>query len=156
MIKRILFFAIVLSLVAGCDTMGRKEGLGTVVGATAGGILGHQVGRGSGKTAATVAGIFLGGMLGRNIGASLDQYDKELLSKATYNALESQRIGEASEWRNPDTGHRGTVVPTKTYQSATGRYCREFQQTVTIGNEAKEAYGTACRQPDGSWKIISG
>ena len=25
--------------------------------------------------------------------------------------------------------------------------------TVWIGNKSQQAYGTACRQPDGSWKI---
>ena len=155
MVKRSLFFAIILSLVIGCQNLGPKEGLGTVVGATAGGILGSQVGRGSGRVAATVAGIFLGGMLGRDIGASLDRLDRELLSRATYNALESQPIGESSQWRNPDTGNSGAVIPTRTYQADNGQYCREFQQTVTIGNEVKDAYGRACRQPDGSWKIIS-
>ncbi len=28
---------------------------------------------------------------------------------------------------------------------------REYQTTITIGGEEKEAYGTACLQPDGSW-----
>jgi hypothetical protein len=31
--------------------------------------------------------------------------------------------------------------------------CREFRQTVTIGGEAKEAWGTSCQQPDGTWKV---
>ena len=32
-------------------------------------------------------------------------------------------------------------------------YCREYQHTVTIDGKQEKAYGTACRQPDGSWKI---
>ena len=55
-------------------------------------------------------------------------------------------------WTNPDTGHTGTVTPTRTYQSGNG-YCREFQNTVTIDGKKENAYGTACRQPDGSWKV---
>jgi surface antigen len=39
--------------------------------------------------------------------------------------------------------------------SESGKYCREFQQTVTIGGKTEQAYGTACRQPDGSWQIVS-
>jgi surface antigen len=34
-------------------------------------------------------------------------------------------------------------------------YCREYTRSVTIGNRAQDAYGTACQQPDGSWKIVS-
>jgi len=36
-----------------------------------------------------------------------------------------------------------------------GRYCREFLQEVVIGGRKEQAYGTACRQPDGSWEVIS-
>jgi hypothetical protein len=32
-------------------------------------------------------------------------------------------------------------------------YCREFQQTVTIGGVAQQAYGVSCQQADGSWRI---
>lgn len=34
-----------------------------------------------------------------------------------------------------------------------GEYCREYVRTITIGNRIEEGYGTACLQPDGSWKI---
>ncbi|WP_321392331.1 hypothetical protein [Emcibacter sp.] len=30
---------------------------------------------------------------------------------------------------------------------------REYQTTITVGNETVPAYGTACLQPDGSWKF---
>ncbi len=36
-----------------------------------------------------------------------------------------------------------------------GDYCREYTRTVTIGNRREEAYGTACLQPDGQWRIVS-
>ena len=36
-----------------------------------------------------------------------------------------------------------------------GKYCREYQKTVTIGNHIEKAYGTACLQPDGSWEMVS-
>jgi hypothetical protein len=32
--------------------------------------------------------------------------------------------------------------------------CREFQQTITVGGETQEAYGTTCQQPDGRWKVM--
>jgi hypothetical protein len=31
--------------------------------------------------------------------------------------------------------------------------CREFNTPVVIGGQEQSAYGTACLQPDGSWKI---
>lgn len=33
-------------------------------------------------------------------------------------------------------------------------YCREYTRTVYIGNRQQEAYGTACLQPNGDWKIV--
>ena len=33
-------------------------------------------------------------------------------------------------------------------------YCREYQRRVTIGGKVQDSYGTACLQPDGSWKIV--
>lgn len=33
--------------------------------------------------------------------------------------------------------------------------CREFTRTIMIGGKAQEGVGTACRQPDGSWRTVS-
>jgi hypothetical protein len=32
--------------------------------------------------------------------------------------------------------------------------CREFQQTIVVNGQQQPAYGRACEQPDGSWKIV--
>ncbi len=32
-------------------------------------------------------------------------------------------------------------------------HCREFTQQIRIGDRMEESYGTACLQPDGSWRI---
>ena len=42
-------------------------GAGTAIGAVAGGVLGNQVGKGDGKTAATVAGAVAGGAIGHSV-----------------------------------------------------------------------------------------
>ena len=82
----------------------------------------------------------------------LDQRDKRMAAEAQQRALETAPTGRPVAWTNPDTGHSGTVTPTRTYHSDRG-YCREFQNTVVIDGKNENAYGTACRQPDGSWKI---
>lgn len=33
--------------------------------------------------------------------------------------------------------------------------CREYQSTAVINGKKQPTYGTACRQPDGSWRIIN-
>ena len=62
-------------------------------------------------------------------------------------------MNETVTWQNPDSGNYGTVTPVREGTTASGAYCREFQQTITVGGKTEEGYGTACRQPDGSWKI---
>ena len=76
--------------------------------------------------------------------------------RAAQDALEYQRSGTAAAWTNPDNGNEGTVTPVRTYQRNDGSYCRDFTQTITVDGEFEEASGTACRQADGTWRMISG
>jgi len=62
-------------------------------------------------------------------------------------------IGERIVWE--EGGAYGSVVATREGTSTSGRYCREFQQEVQVGGRTEEAYGTACRNPDGSWEVVS-
>ncbi len=32
--------------------------------------------------------------------------------------------------------------------------CREYSGTITIDGQEQRSYGTACLQPDGSWRIV--
>ena len=140
---------------AGCsETVGQKQGLGTLLGAVAGGVVGSQVGDGRGQVVATGVGTLLGALIGSEIGESLDRADQLAMQHATQDTLETSPSGATSTWQNPDSGNSGTITPTQTYQQSDGTYCREFQQTVTVGGQTQEAYGTACRMPDGSWQII--
>lgn len=34
-------------------------------------------------------------------------------------------------------------------------YCREYSRSATVDGQVVEVYGTACRQADGSWRIIN-
>jgi hypothetical protein len=62
-------------------------------------------------------------------------------------------IGETIYWNEGNAS--GYVTPIRDGTSSGGRYCREFQHEVTIGGRKEQSYGTACRQPDGSWEVIS-
>lgn len=148
--------AVALAL-AGCEAnqMGQKQTIGTLGGAALGGLLGSQIGGGSGKLVATGLGVFLGGLAGSEIGKSLDRADR-LEANQAYSKAQAAPIGETITWSNPQSGNTGTYTPVREGTSSSGRYCREFQQTVTIGGKTQQAYGTACRQPDGSWQIVKG
>jgi surface antigen len=144
-----------LGLVACADNPGPKQQGGTVVGAVAGGLLGSTIGSGRGQVAAIAIGAVLGGIVGSEVGKSLDRADRAYMHRTTQQSLEYGQTGETSSWVNPDNQHSGTVTPTRTIRTEEGGPCREFQQTVTIGGRSEQAYGTACRQADGSWKIQS-
>jgi surface antigen len=45
------------------------------------------------------------------------------------------------------------MKPMRSWEVADGRYCREYQTVATVGGRRQQAYGTACRQPDGSWQM---
>jgi len=47
------------------------------------------------------------------------------------------------------------VVAAASAEAAAQPYCREYQGSGTIGGKPQVSYGTACLQPDGSWKIVS-
>jgi surface antigen len=132
-----------------------KQQAGTVLGAIGGGIIGSNVGKGKGQTAATIGGALLGAMAGGSIGESLDRADMMYLNNSTQGALEGTTTGTVSRWINPDSGNSGTVTPTRTFQNSTGQYCREFSQAIVVGGQTQNAFGTACRQNDGSWKIVN-
>ncbi len=125
--------------------------MGAATGAAAGGLIGAAAG---GGTEGIIGGVLLGGLLGGAVGDALDQRDRELAYQSNQAALENYQVGQTSTWTNPDTGNSGTTTPTRTYQDSGGQYCREYQQTITVGGETEQAYGTACRQPDGSWQIV--
>ncbi len=60
----------------------------------------------------------------------------------------------------PPPGY-GTVQPlpaapaSPVYQDSSGRTCREYQTTVQVDGQWQPGYGTACLQPDGTWRMVN-
>lgn len=149
-VKTVMLCLSTALLLAGCSTAPTKEDTGMIIGALAGGILGHQVGGGSGQVLATFIGTIAGAAIGGSIGRSMDETD-QLRATAT---LENVRTGVSSSWTNPDTGYEYVMTPTRTYDSGTGP-CREYTLDAQVGGEMQQVYGIACRQADGSWRIMN-
>ncbi len=61
-------------------------------------------------------------------------------------------VGRTITWN--DGGAGGSVVVTRDGRDQAGRYCREYRHTVTVAGRQQQAWGTACRQPDGDWQIV--
>ena len=147
--------AAAVSLAACATDQGEKQTLGTLIGAGLGGLAGSQIGSGTGQLAAVGAGVLLGGLLGSEVGKSLDRADRAFAERNAQGSLESTPSGQTSGWVNPDSGHSGSFTPTQTYSTASGQPCREYHSTVTIDGQIEDVYGTACREPDGSWRFVN-
>ena len=154
-IARVTMAAVVALSLAACQSMqdNPKQTGGTLIGAGLGALAGSQLGSGKGQLAAVAIGALGGAWLGSEAGKSLDKADRMYAERTAQNALETGRAGQTSRWRNPDSGHTGTVTPIRTYQTAARQDCREYETTVTIDGRQERAVGRACRQGDGTWKI---
>jgi surface antigen len=149
--------AMSVSMLAGCAQDGggfSNEQIGTGLGGIAGGFLGSQFGEGSGKVVASVAGALIGAYAGNKIAAGMSAQDRTYYDSAASRASTAP-VGQQIVWSNPNSGAQGTITPVREGRDSSGSACREYQQTVTIGGKTERAYGTACKQADGSWKIIN-
>lgn len=129
---------------------GNKTLMSQILGGAGGAVVGAQFGKGTGKLAATAGGALLGFLVGTEIGQSLDAAD----AACAHESLEYAQTGQPVVWRNPDAGTQYTMVPTRTYENS-GTYCREYTTRVQVGGRTQQGYGTACRQPDGSWRMVN-
>ncbi len=147
-------FAVASALaLAGCAE-GHNETGSTLIGAGLGGLLGAQFGSGDGQVAMAVLGTVAGAAIGNKIGKNMDKVDRMKMRDAEQRAY-SAPMNETIIWNNPDTGHSGTVTPVREGRRQSGQYCREFQSEINVGGQREKGYGTACQQPDGSWKIVA-
>jgi surface antigen len=92
-------------------------------------------------------GAALGGVLGGPVGASLTDSDRQAAWEAQIAALDS---GQRRSWRGAH-GVFGFVEP----GVDTGGGCRSYSQTIYVAGRPNHGQGTACKQPDGGWKMTS-
>lgn len=90
----------------------------------------------------------------RSLGGSISFGSADL--GCAVQVFERAPTGQRIVWDNPDLSTRYTLTPTRTYETEQGRYCREYTSEALVGGQPQQVYGTACRQPDGSWEIIDG
>jgi surface antigen len=125
-----------------------REVIGAVLGGAVGATVGSQIGKGDGRVLATIGGAIVGVLVGGSIGRAMDEADQNCVGQV----LERTPNGRTVVWNNPDRNGSYEVTPTRTYQTGDGTYCREYQTKIVIGGKVENAYGTACRKPDGSWE----
>ena len=147
--KLIVVCIVATSLMLSACQEVRNEQVAAGVGGILGGLLGAQVGSGSGQLAAVAAGALFGAYLGGNVGRNMDDNDRS----RTRQVLEGNPTGEPSRWQNPDSGNRYDVTPTRTYKDG-DRPCRDYTTEAWIDGQQETLRGTACREPDGTWRAI--
>jgi len=148
--RKLLLAILSVSIFLTACTQVTNEGVGTVTGGVVGGLIGSQFGGGSGRVAAAAGGALLGAFLGGNIGRTMDKVDRMEMQRA----LETAPVGREVTWVNPDNGNRYMVRPTKTYYN-NRQPCREYTTHAIIGGKSQEIFGKACRQGDGSWRVVN-
>jgi surface antigen len=130
----------------GCN----KQVLGALLGGAAGGYIASEAVSGDARTPAIIGGSILGILVGGSIGRTMDEVDQNCVGQALEHAPDREEI----VWNSPENGSRYQVTPTASYQGQDGQYCREYQATAEIGSQSRQTYGIACRQPDGSWRLV--
>lgn len=153
LLKALAALAIAGIVLAGCQA-GPKQQFGGIVGGATGALIGSQFGQGSGRLAATALGATIGAMVGSEIGRQLDEADQRALYDAQYRALEYGNPGTPVGWKNANSGRYGEVVPGPGYKVNVSN-CRDYTSTIYIDGRPQVARGTACRQPDGTWKTVT-
>jgi surface antigen len=146
---KLLLLVTTVSLL-GCAQMNNQD-VGTLSGGVIGGLVGSRFGGGSGQLVAIGAGTLLGAYIGGSIGKNMDDTDRLRMNQA----LERNNVNQPAYWHNQRTGVEYRVTPVKNVTYHGNRYCREYRTTADIAGKKQQVYGTACRQPDGSWQMIN-
>lgn len=77
--------------------------------------------------------------------------DLALMREALLKALEAEKEGEVTSWRNDRTGRAGRVVVQRTF-TRSDMPCAEVLHRFTSGG-AQSYVLPFCRTPEGSWKL---
>lgn len=155
---------------------GNDRAIGAVAGAVVGGAIGNaaSAGRECGGDAFARAGYGQGRYDGRRDDRYEARYDDRRDAYAPYDdrryddryddgygygeaayhdAFEYGRPHQRVTWTD-QRGHANYVQPGERFADRYGRNCRQFEQVIFIDGRRQTATGTACRERDGSWRIV--
>lgn len=156
-LSKIILILPVLTLLFACaeNQNSQKQNIGTILGAGLGALAGAQLGKGKGKLVTVALGTLGGAFAGSELGRALDDLDRLKAKQAQRDSLENNKDGVSSTWTNPNTGNSGKITPKRTEQMASGEFCREYEHEINVADKMETVKGTACRQPDGTWRVIN-
>lgn len=96
-----------------------------------------------------------GGLIGRVDPLRINRADRIAALQSEYRALEFTPPGDIVTWQGRNGTLSGQVVPSQPYRVGS-QDCRQYTHTVASGSATPTIVrGTACRNPDGSWSLLS-
>jgi surface antigen len=122
-------------------------------GAAAGPLLAPAPGRPADRLTAPVRGTIIGAFVGESLGTTLTDEDV-LLAGAAQQRAYAAPVGRPVTWSNPATGHSGAIIVLRDGRNVSGDACRAYRATISVGGQTQQAYGTACQQANGDWRVI--
>jgi surface antigen len=84
----------------------------------------------------------------------LTDRDVALAAGLLQETLEGAPDGATRSWLNQDSGHRGTITPTRTYLSTAGIFCRDYREELVLGEQSGRFDHAACRDDSAGWRWL--
>lgn len=132
---------------------------GALGGAAVSGLACSNLGKGNGTVAIVGVCTALGALGGLMAGNSVNQARSTAGYQVQQHQFQYPQNYQRSYHQQLPTQHNGqsgsVEMSQQYYNPQYGTYCREWQHKVVISGRAERAYGTACQQPDGTWRIVS-
>ena len=85
---------------------------------------------------------------------AMSEDDVRLADATVQQALETALSGDTRRWRNATSGHAGSVTPQRTWRNGDGVYCRDFVETLSVGERTARYRDTHCRDAGGIWRPV--
>ncbi|MGQ0677108.1 MAG: hypothetical protein ACT4N4_13615 [Rhodospirillales bacterium] len=162
MTRKIAKFLTVIALSVGLVATGaapsRAGDLDPLFGGLIGGGLGAGIGYAAGKSKGAAIGGILGLGLGAIIAAAADQDSRRHHRYVAYAPPPAYVPPPAPPVYAPPAYEPGyQAAPYNPYAPSqhSQTYCRQYNGTVNIDGKHYPSYGTACLQPDGTWRIVN-
>lgn len=85
------------------------------------------------------------------LSSRLSDGDAAMAAAALQAGLARSGDGETLTWDSGETRAAGAVTPLATYVTSTGYFCREYRESLHVGERRESATGTACLNEAGTW-----
>jgi surface antigen len=109
----------------------------------------------AGATACGVSGECEGTPHNPPLQSRLTEDDRLMADAAAQRAFEGRHDGRWENWSNAASGARGRITMLATYRvvgiDSPFKYCRDYRESVSLGEQTLTYEGRGCRTADGEW-----